>query len=295
MIKSMTGYGRGECLLYCRKIVVELKSVNHRYNDFAIKMPRVMNCLEDKLKKLLSAHIQRGKTDVYVSMETFSDSDVKINVNEPLANAYVEALIDLKQRFNISSEIPLQLVATYSDVLSIEKNIYDETAINEMWETLEAAAKEAIDRFISMRISEGEALKENILDKKAFIVGLVEKLEKRMPFVVLDYEKRLKLRITELLENIQPDENRLLTEIAVFAERSCVDEELTRLKSHLNQLDLILSQNETVGRKLDFLMQEMNREINTIGSKSNDLEMNRLVVDLKCEVEKIREQIQNIE
>lgn len=292
-MKSMTGYGRGECTLYNRKFIVEIKSVNHRYNDITIKMPRAMAMYEDSVKKLLTSQIFRGKTDVYISFETFSKDDVKISINEALADSYMSALGDLKERYGLEDKVSLSMISKFPDVLSVDKSINTDEG-DEIWECLESATRLALDNFVNMRTIEGMALKENISEKMVGIKAAIEKVEKRAPGVASDYRQRLLDRLKELNE-MNVDEARILTEVTIFADKACIDEEITRMFSHIEQMHSILEENVPVGRKLDFLVQEMNREVNTIGSKSNDIEITTVIVDLKSEIEKIREQIQNIE
>ena len=292
-MRSMTGYGRGECLLYERKFTVEIKSVNHRYNDITIKMPRTLLVYEDRVKKLLSREIFRGKTDVYINFESYSKDDVKVNVNEALADGYVSALKALKKRYEINDEISLSLIARFPDIITVEKAI-SENETDEIWECLEKACLSALDMFVEMRRKEGEALKENILLKLDTINNAIKKVEQRAPEVAKDYRIRLTERLQEL-DELNVDETRLITEAAIFADKACIDEEITRMFSHISQMRSILNEQSPVGRKLDFLVQEMNREVNTMGSKSNDLEITNLIVDTKSEIEKIREQVQNFE
>ena len=295
MIQSMTGYGKGECVLYNRKFSVEIKSVNHRYNDITIKLPRVMNAFEDKMRAILTAGVSRGKTDVYVNYETFSQEDIKVTLNEALADAYMERLTALDTRYALNETPSLSLLARFPDVLSVEKNADTDETAAEMWEALENALRMAVERFVAMREREGAALKADILKKCEQIKGIVANIKERSPLIAQEYREKLIARVQEALGESDIDESRLILEVTIFADRSCVDEELTRLDSHLAQMGSILNESEPIGRKLDFLVQEMNREINTIGSKSNDLEITRLVVDAKSEIEKIREQVQNIE
>lgn len=292
-MRSMTGYGRGECLLYERKFTVEIKSVNHRYNDITIKMPRTLLVYEDRVKKLLSGEIFRGKTDVYINFESYSKEDVKVNVNEALADGYVSALKSLKKRYEINDEISLSLIARFPDIITVEKAI-SENETDEIWECLEKACLSALDMFVEMRRKEGEALKENILLKLDTINNAIKQVEQRAPEVAKDYRIRLTERLQEL-DELNVDETRLITEAAIFADKACIDEEITRMFSHISQMRSILNEQSPVGRKLDFLVQEMNREVNTMGSKSNDLEITNLIVDTKSEIEKIREQVQNFE
>ena len=291
-MRSMTGYGRGECILYNRKFIVEIKSVNHRYNDIVIKMPRAMIMYEDAVKKLLAGQIFRGKTDVYISFETFAKEDVKISVNDALADSYVDALTYIKERYNMDEKIGLSLVSKFPDIISVDKSVDQDN--DGIWECLSNAVKEALDNFTNMREAEGEALKKNIVEKLIGILASVKKVEERAPQVSQDYRNRLLERLKDLNE-LNVDEARILTEVTIFADKACIDEEITRLFSHIEQMHTILNEKAPVGRKLDFLVQEMNREVNTIGSKSNDIEITNIIVDLKSEIEKIREQIQNIE
>lgn len=293
MIRSMTGYGKGENEAHDRRFTVEIKSVNHRYNDITIKSPRFMNYLEDKIRKTLTQRIFRGKTDVYINFETFSEDDVAIKMNEHLAKAYLDKLNYLEVSYGITSNNKLDLVAKFPDVISVEKVEEDGDVI---WETLEPALNSAIDNFIAMRETEGEALKEDIFKKGDRIKTITDAIKERSPIVVEEYKEKLKNRLTELFDKSPVDEQRIAQEITIFADKACVDEELTRMYSHIEQLKQIFASGDaTIGRKLDFLVQEMNREANTTGSKSNDIKITQAAIELKTEIEKIREQIQNIE
>ena len=295
MPRSMTGYGRGEVVMHERRFVAEIKSVNHRYSDINIKLPRIFNPFEDKLRKKVALVALRGKVEVYVTFESFSQSDVKISLNEAIADAYVDQLNKAAQRYSLKNDDSLSLIMNFPDIIHIDKRA-DETAILEMREGAEAALDVAISMFARMREAEGRALTGDILEKITKISSLVEQVVERAPHVLAEYRARLREKLDEAIEGAGIDENRILAEAVIFSDRSCVDEELTRLSSHLKQFSEILCGNGgAVGRKLDFLVQEINREINTVGSKSNDLEMTRLVVDLKTEAEKIREQVQNLE
>lgn len=293
-MKSMTGYGRGECTMYERKFTVEIKAVNHRYNDITIKLPRVIMGFEDEIKKAISKKVFRGKLDVYINFESFSLEDVNISVNEPLAKSYSEKLNQLKSDLNLSGEVTIEMVSKFPDVITVDKNIVNENAENEIRECLMKAVEDATDDFVYMRKIEGEALKKNIIEKVAFVDNVLNSIEERAPFVAKEYRDRLEAKIADI-DEIQVDEGRLLTEVMLFADRACIDEEITRLHSHISQMYSIINESVPVGRKLDFLVQEMNRETNTIGSKSNDVQITNYVVDIKSEIEKIREQIQNIE
>lgn len=294
MIKSMTGYGKGENEADGRRFTVEIKSVNHRYNDMSIKLPRFMNSLEDKIRKRLCEKILRGKTDVYINFETFSQDDVSVKLNEQLAAAVVEKLNFLKEAYSLKSESTLDIVSRFPDVLTSE-NVEENDDV--IWQTLLPALDMALDNFIKMREKEGFNLKCDIIKKADHIKEITDKIKLRAPEVPEEYRERLKSRLNELLSDNQVpiDEQRLASEVLIFADRCCIDEELTRLYSHIEQLKEILESDGTVGRKLDFLIQEMNREANTAASKSNDLEITKAAIELKSEIEKVREQIQNIE
>ena len=292
-MKSMTGYGRGEAKQYDRKFVVEIRSVNHRYNDITVKMPRAMIMYEDAVKKLIGERVFRGKTDVFINFETFSEDDIEITFNQPLADAYVDTVKQIKDRYEIDHPIRLDLIAKFPDIITVEKKI-DPDSGDKIWSCLETALDMAISNFVAMRETEGENLKKDIAEKLEGIKNTVEKVEKRAPFVAEDYKQRLLARLAEI-KDLNVDESRIITEVMIFADKACIDEEITRLYSHIEQMKSVICETKPVGRKLDFLVQEMNREVNTIGSKSNDLEITNCAVDLKSEIEKIREQVQNIE
>ncbi len=294
-MRSMTGYGRGEASLNDRRFVVEIRAVNHRFNDITIKMPRIMLTYEDKIKKAVSKEILRGKTDVFVTFETFSAEDYRVCLNEALADNYVEALRSIKERYSTEDKLTMGLIARFPDIISVEKNVLDENGENaQVLEGLMEAVKSALLSFVEMRIREGEHLKNDLEGKLDGIKLIVDKVKERAPLVGEEYRQRLTDKLKEL-EEIKADEGRILTEVAIFADKACIDEELTRLYSHIKQFSSIIKEEGSIGRKLDFLVQEMNREVNTIGSKSNDLIITQCIVDLKSEVEKIREQVQNIE
>lgn len=293
-MKSMTGYGRGECTMYERKFTVEIKAVNHRYNDITVKLPRAIMGFEDEIKKAISKKVFRGKLDVFVNFESFSQEDVNISVNEPLAKSYTETLRKLKSDLQLEGDVTIEMVSKFPDVITVDKNISNENTENEIRECLMKAVEDATDAFVAMREVEGETLKKNIIEKVAFVNDALQKIEERAPFVSKDYRARLEAKLADL-DEIKVDESRLLTEVMLFADKACIDEEITRLHSHISQMYSIVEESVPVGRKLDFLVQEMNRETNTIGSKSNDIQITNHVVDIKSEIEKIREQIQNIE
>ena len=297
MVRSMTGYGRGECSKYNRKFVVEIKSVNHRYNDISVKLPRILSGLEDAVKKSVSKCVSRGKTDVYVNYEAMGDQDVNITFNAALADSYVAVLTDIKERYGIEEKISISSISRFPDIISTGKGVDGEEAMAELREVLFEAVDEAVKNLAFMREQEGSALKSDILEKLITIDYMSGKIVARVPRAIEAYKERFKERIKEALSGsgMEIDENRMLMEIAVFADRACVDEEITRLASHIEQMRAILDNGDAMGRKLDFLIQEMNREVNTIGSKSHDTEITQIMVELKSEIEKIREQVQNIE
>ena len=295
MLRSMTGYGRGECVMHDRKFLVEIKSVNHRYNDITVKLPRILNSLEEGVRKATAQKLLRGKADVYVSYETFSAEDVKIRTDTILADAYVEQLRFLANRCGIKEDVSLDVLCRFPDIMTMEKNAYDEGALCEMRDALMHALEEALARHSAMREKEGVQIKNDITEKNARLSESLREVERRAPIAREESAVRFRNRLAEMLADAPVDQSRLAQEIAIMADRACVDEEITRLKSHIMQFGLITEQDEPVGRKLDFLVQEMNREINTIGSKTNDIETTGIVVEMKSELEKIREQIQNIE
>lgn len=291
-VRSMTGYGRGEHLEQDRKFVVEMKSVNHRYHDLNIKLPRVLASLEDNIKKCIAKNVFRGKIDVYVSFETFSADDVEIKLNESLAKAYAEKIHILEDLLQQKNEDIVSLTARFPDVIVVEKAQKEEEVI---WAGLLPALEQALENFIAMRQREGENLKQDILQKANRIQNLVDDVKVYAPTVVVEYQEKLQNRLKELLDKVDVDPQRLAMEVAIFADKGCIDEELTRLDSHLKQLNEMMEQGGQVGRKLDFLVQEMNRESNTIASKANDIQIVKATIELKSEIEKIREQIQNLE
>lgn len=295
MPRSMTGYGRGDVTRNNRRFIVEIKSVNHRYNEISVRTPRILNQFEDGVRKILTGEINRGKTDVYISFESFSAEDVSIKLNEPLANAYVNAITDMKSKFSLSDDLTVSLLTRFPDVLAVERNVNGDGISDELWDVLTEAVLIALNQFIGMRLREGVALTEDILLKLQKIDENVALIAQRAPLVAQEYNKRLRDKISAALSESNFDETRFIMEITLFADKSCIDEELTRLLSHISQMKSILNETDSVGRKLDFLTQEMNREINTIASKSNDLEITKISVELKSELEKIREQVQNIE
>ena len=292
MLRSMTGFGRGEDTIGGRHIVFEIKSVNHKYFEFNSRIPRGYLFLEDKLKAYIQGKISRGKVDVFLQIETLEETDVQVLVNHSLASAYVTALQELKERYQLPDEPSLALLSKYSDIFSVHKAPENEDAV---WEAVRQVADQAIASFLKMREAEGARLKADILEKAGEIVALVDQVERHTPETVEHYRERLKAKIEELLQDNRFDEQRVLTEVAIFADKVAVDEETVRLRSHFQQLQKLVDSDGPVGRKIDFLVQEMNREANTIGSKSVNSKIAYLVVDIKALIEKIREQVQNVE
>ena len=292
MVKSMTGYGRGEAVLNGRTITVEVRSVNNRYLDCSVKVPRLYIFAEDAIKSRVQGSISRGKVDVFVTIENVGGEQVVISVNQPVADSYYQALTDLRDRYQLRDDISVSLMSRFQDVLLVEKSQEDVEAVaKDICTVLDAALAD----FTSMRQREGEKLAQDIRSRAATITELLAKVEVRSPQTVSDYRTKLENRMKEVLANTQLEESRILTEAAIFADKVAVDEETVRLHSHLGQLEEMLASGAPIGRKLDFLIQEFNREANTIGSKCSDLEIARHVVDIKAEIEKIREQVQNVE
>ncbi len=292
MIRSMTGYGRSEMIVDGRAVTVEFKSVNHRYFEFSCRTTRGYAFLDEKMKSYLQGKIFRGKVDAYTSVEALETAQAEVLVNHPLAAGYVQALRELADRYDLKDDISVSTVARYGDIFSVHKAPEDEEAV---WKSVQQAADEALANFIHMRETEGERLKADVLSRADTIMKLVDAIEERSPQTVAEYQEKLRLKIQELLGDTSVDEQRLLTETAIFADKVAVAEETVRLRSHFRQMSEMLESGEPVGRKLDFLVQEMNREANTIGSKATDSQIAYMVVDIKAEIEKIREQIQNIE
>lgn len=292
MIRSMTGYGRAEVLVNGRNILVEIRSVNHRYFEFSCRSPRAYGFLESRLKTYLQGKLSRGKVDVNVSIQTVEGSSASVQVNRELAASYVQALRALEEPLGLRDDLSLSVISRFSDIFTVNKETEDEDAV---WADVLQVADEATGRFVQMRETEGAKMKEDVESRLDFILQAVEQVEARSPKTVEEYRARLYNKMSEVLGNTQIDEQRILTEAALYAEKIAVSEETVRLRSHVGQFRSILAQGGPVGRKLDFLIQECNRETNTIGSKAQDIEIARIVVDIKSEIEKIREQIQNIE
>ena len=292
MIKSMTGFGRGHQVLNGRDITVEIRAVNHRYYEFSSRLPRSLGYVEDKLKTLLQGRISRGKVEVSVLINNVEAADEKITINHEIVKEYIDAMRSVKDEFGLVDDLSLSNILRIPDAFTVVKTETDEA---QLWEDIRSTAEEALEHFISMRENEGERMKQDVLSRLAKIEEWVGVVETRSPMVVEDYRKRLYDKMCEVLSSTNIDENRILMEAGMFSEKTAVDEETVRLRSHIAQFRGMLESGEPVGRKLDFLVQEMNRETNTIGSKVQDIEVTRIVVDQKSEIEKIREQIQNIE
>ena len=288
----MTGYGRGEAVVNGRAITVELRSVNNRYLDCTVKLPRIYVFAEDAVKAMVQSHISRGKVDVFVTIGPSETGDVTICVNQPVADGYYQALCALRDAYGLRDDISVSLLSRFPDVFLVEKTKEDLEAVSaDICSVLELAFQD----FDAMRLREGEKLLQDVENRAKTIEALTEKVETRAPGIVADYRARLAAKMADVLANTQLDESRILTEAAIYADKVAVDEETVRLRSHLSQLRHMLEAGGAVGRNLDFLIQEFNREANTIGSKCNDVETAGYVVDIKAEIEKIREQIQNIE
>ena len=292
MIKSMTGYGRAQGTFSGGEITVEVKSVNNRYLDCGVKLPRVYSFIEDSVKTQVQQTISRGKVDVFITINSAGAENVKISLNAPVLEGYLAALKQIAENYDVIDDISVQTLTRFNDVLLVEKQEEDE---DETKAQILSVVVEALKAFDEMRTLEGEALKQDLLGKADGILELVGKVEERSPITVAAYREKLWNKMKEVLESTTIDESRIIQEAAIYADKVAVDEETVRLRSHISQLKKMLTDGGVIGRKLDFLMQEMNREANTIGSKGNDVEQARNVVDIKSQLEKIREQIQNIE
>ena len=292
MVRSMTGYGRGEAASETLSVTVELKSVNHRFFEASVRAPRQFAFLEDKLKSYIQSRVARGKIDIMVSCDFSSAETDKIEINEPYADSYVSELRLLGKKYDIIDDISVSTVARNPDVFTVTKQRLDD---DEVWSLVSSAAEIAVDNFIKEREAEGTRLSEDVIGRTKTILNLVSVVEERSPQTVKEYRERIENKIRELLTDTTVDEQRLITETAIFADRVAVNEETVRLRSHIAHFSEMCEQGGVIGKKLDFTVQEMNRETNTIGSKCQDIEISHIVVDIKSEIEKIREQIQNIE
>ncbi len=292
MIKSMTGFGRGEVITENCKVTVEMKSVNHRYLDVNMKMPKKLNFFEASIRNLLKEYIQRGKVDLFISFEDLSESSINVTYHKEVAEEYMNFLRRISDDFFIENDIRVSSLARFPEVFTLDDVEIDEEGV---WKSLEKAIRDAAEGFVESRIREGEHLCEDLIGKLDEMLAAVDFIEARSPQIIEEYKKRLMDKVAEMLGDAKVDEARLVTEVTIFADKVCVDEELVRLRSHITTTKNTLLEGGGIGRKLDFLAQEMNREANTILSKANDLEISNKGIELKTAIEKVREQIQNIE
>ena len=292
MIKSMTGFGRCEVAENNRKFTVEMKSVNHRYLYVNIMMPKKLNFFESAIRTELKKYISRGKVDIFITYEDFSESNTTVRYNREVAAEYLKYLDQMAEEFQLDNDVRVSTLSKYPEVFTMEEQTMDE---EELWKELQKAVAGAAEGFVQTRIVEGENLKEDLIGKLDGMLQLTDFISERSPQILAEYHEKLTDKVRELLEDVQIDESRLLTEVAIMADRICVDEELVRLRSHIETTKKTLTEGGSIGRKLDFIAQEMNREANTILSKANDLQVSNCAIELKTEIEKVREQIQNIE
>lgn len=292
MIKSMTGFGRCEITENNRKFTVEMKSVNHRYLDVNIKMPKKLNFFESAIRGELKNYISRGKVDVFIAYEDLTEENTSIRYNRQVAAEYLKYLKEMAEEFELDNDVRVSTLSKYPEVFTMEEVTVDE---EELWKTLQKSIKNAAEGFVETRIVEGGHLRDDLIDKLDGMLKLVDFIAERSPQIIAEYRNKLVDKVKDLLGDVQVDENRLLTEVTIFADKVCVDEELVRLRSHIETTKKTLMEGGSIGRKLDFIAQEMNREANTTLSKSNDLEISNCAIELKTEIEKVREQIQNIE
>ena len=292
MVKSMTGYGRAVQTVNGREFTVEIRSVNNRYLDCTVKLPRSFSFAEEAVKAAVKAAVSRGKVDVYISVRSETEADVQVTLNKPVVEGYLAAMRQMVADYGVKDDISVSTLSRMSDVFVVDKPKADE---DQLKADLLSVVQMALQAYDAMRVTEGLALENDLRSRAATILELVKQVEELNPKTVSDYRKRLEEKMREVLENKSIDESRILTEAAIFADKVAVDEETVRLRSHLEQMDTMLSGSGGIGRKLDFLLQEMNREANTTGSKCSDVKVARIVVDIKAELEKIREQTQNIE
>lgn len=293
MIKSMTGFGRCEVQEESRKFTVEMKSVNHRYLDANIRMPKKLNFFETAIRSLLKQSVQRGKVDIFITYEDLSEQQVSLKYNEVLAAEYLSYFEKMQEKFSLENDIRVSTLSRYPEVLTMEEQAVDE---EELWKGLKKALDGAIRQFVETRTSEGEHLREDLIEKLDNMLKLVGCIEERSPQIIAEYRDKLETKVKELLADTQMEDSRIVAEVVIFADKICTDEEVVRLRSHIVHMkDTLVSDDSGIGRKLDFIAQEMNREANTILSKANDLEISNIGIELKTEIEKVREQIQNIE
>lgn len=292
MIKSMTGFGRCEIAENNRKFTVEMKSVNHRYLDVNVRMPKALGTFESAVRMELKNHVSRGKVDVFVTYEDFSERCSTVRYHKDVAEEYMKYLGQMAEDFGLDNDVRVSTLSKYPEVLTMEEADVDE---EELWKELQKAVEGAARQFVDTRIAEGGHLREDLVGKLDGMLELVKFVEQRSPELIAEYRQKLEDRVRELLADAAVDEGRLLTEVTIFADKVCVDEEVVRLRSHIETMKNALREGGAIGRKLDFIAQEMNREANTILSKANDLEISNCAIELKTEIEKVREQIQNIE
>ncbi len=292
MVTSMTGFGRGKVSESGFNITVEIKSVNHRYFEFSSRVPRAFQFLDECLKSLCQQRISRGKVEISVMIEDTSSNSIELAVNRSYADAYISALHSLAKKYKLKDNLKVSALVGNNDIFTVKKRDVDEEVIKSL---VTSAANIAIDSFIKARSAEGERLVSDIKSRTAFILDKISFIEERSPQTVKEYREKIEQKIKELIGEVQIDEQRLLTETAIYADKIAVDEETVRLRSHIDSLVSLMDEGGVIGRKLDFIVQEMNRETNTIGSKAQDMQINKIVVDIKAEIEKIREQVQNIE
>lgn len=292
MIKSMTGFGRCEITEGDRKYTVEMKSVNHRYLDVNIKMPKKLYMFESAIRNELKKYASRGKVDIFITMEDFSEKNVFVKYNRELAAEYMSHLTQMAKDFNLDDDIRVSTLSRFPEVFTMEETVDDE---EELWKELLKAFQGAAKQFVASRVTEGEHLRDDLIEKLDGMLNCVAFIEERSPQIIAEYREKLIEKVQDLIGDVKVDETRLLTEVTIFADKSCVDEEIVRLKSHIATTKKTLTEGGDIGRKLDFIAQEMNREANTTLSKSNDLAISNCAIELKTEIEKVREQIQNIE
>lgn len=292
MIKSMTGFGRSEIVKGNRKISVEIKSVNHRYLEAGIKMPKKLNVFESRMRDLLKKYAARGKIDIFINYEDDSESQVNLKFNENIADEYMTIFNNMSEKYNLKNDMTVGGLARFPEVITMDEVQEDE---EELWHFIEEAMKAALEQFVNTRILEGENLKKDLLGKLDHMEELVAFVEKRSPEIMKEYRSKLESKVKELLGDTTIDESRIATEVIIYADKICVDEETVRLRSHIEHARKCLNEDGGIGRKMDFIAQEMNREANTTLSKANDIEISNAAIDLKTEIEKVREQIQNIE
>lgn len=292
MIKSMTGFGRSEIVKGNRKISVEIKSVNHRYLEAGIKMPKKLNVFESRMRNLLKKYATRGKIDIFINYEDDSESQVNLKFNQNIADEYMAIFNNMSEKYNLKNDMTVGGLARFPEVITMDEVQEDE---EELWHFIEEAMKAALEQFVNTRILEGENLKKDLLGKLDHMEELVAFVEKRSPEIMKEYRSKLESKVKELLGDTTIDESRIATEVIIYADKICVDEETVRLRSHIEHARKCLNEDGGIGRKMDFIAQEMNREANTTLSKANDIEISNAAIDLKTEIEKVREQIQNIE